>query len=82
MKSFVGFTELTCLGHTVNQYGRHPDVKKTVAIDALADPSYAREVATFLGMTGFYSEYVKDYGVPAQRVVEDWRRLRVRRRLR
>ena len=55
VKSFVGFTELTCLGHTVNQYGRHPDVKKTVAIDALANPSNAREVATFLGMTGFYS---------------------------
>ena len=35
-KIFVGFTELTCLGHTVNANGRCPDVKKTVAIDALA----------------------------------------------
>ena len=30
VKSFVGFTELTCLGHTVNAHGRVPDVKKTV----------------------------------------------------
>ena len=55
VKSFVGFTGLTCPGHTVNQNGRCPDVTKTVAIDALADPTNAREVATFLGMTGFYS---------------------------
>ena len=53
--------ELTCLGHTVNQYGRCPDVKKTVAIDALANPTNTREVATFGGMTGFHSEYIKDY---------------------
>jgi hypothetical protein len=59
-KSFVG-TELTCLGHTVNEHGRLPDVKKTVAIDALADPKNLSELATFLGMTGFYSEYIEGY---------------------
>jgi hypothetical protein len=60
-KSFVGFTELTCLGHTVNSAGRKPDVKKTIAISALADPTNVSELATFLGMTGFYSEYIPDY---------------------
>ena len=63
--SYIGFTDLTCLGHTVNAHSRVPDVKKTVAIDALADPTNAREVATFLGMTGFYAEYVKDYAAIA-----------------
>ena len=60
-KSFVGFTELTCLGHTVNAAGRKPDVKKTIAISALADPSSVSELATFLGMTNFYSEYIPNY---------------------
>ena len=60
-KSFVGFTELTCLGHTVNAAGRRPDAKKTIAISALKDPSNVNELATFLGMTNFYSEYVPNY---------------------
>ena len=55
-KSFVGFAELTCLGHTVNVAGRRPDAKKTIAISALKDPSNVNELATFLGMTNFYSE--------------------------
>jgi len=39
-KTFVGYTELTCLGHTVNAAaGRKPDAKKTIAISALADPT-------------------------------------------
>jgi DNA-binding transcriptional ArsR family regulator len=46
-KSFVGFTELTCLGHTVNAAGRKPDVKKTIAISALADPT-RREIMAML----------------------------------
>jgi len=60
-KSFVGFTELSCLGHTVNEHGRRPDVKKTIAISSLKDPSSVSELATFLGMTNFYSEYVENY---------------------
>ena len=60
-KSFFGFTELTCLGHTVNSTGRKPDAQKTIAISALADPKNVSELATFLGMTGFYSEYIPDY---------------------
>jgi len=59
--AFVGFTELTCLGHTVNEHGRRPDTKKTIAISALKDPSNVSELATFLGMTNFYSEYVPHY---------------------
>ena len=61
VKSFVGYTELTCLGHTVNAAGRRPDAKKTIAISALKDPSNVSELATFLGMTNFYSEYVPNY---------------------
>ena len=32
--------------------------KKAIAISALKDPSNVSELATFLGMTNFYSEYV------------------------
>jgi hypothetical protein len=64
-KSFFGFTELTCLGHTVNASGRKPDAQKTIAISALADPKNVSELATFLGMTGFYSEYIPDYATIA-----------------
>jgi transposase InsO family protein len=60
-KSFVGFNELRILGHTVNNEGRFPDDKKVVAISALADPKNKAELACFLGMTGFYAEYIKDY---------------------
>ena len=60
-KSYVGFSELRILGHTVNSDGRFPDAKKVVGIAAIADPKNKAELATFLGMTGFYSEYIKDY---------------------
>jgi len=36
-------------------------VKKTIAISSLKDPSSVSELATFLGMTNFYSEYVENY---------------------
>ena len=57
-KSFFGLTELTCVGHTVNSAGRKPDAKKAIALAYLASVS---KLATFLGMTNFYSEYVLNY---------------------
>ena len=32
MKSFVGFTELTCLSHTVNKHGRRPGLASDIRL--------------------------------------------------
>jgi hypothetical protein len=49
------------LGYTISEGTLSADAKKIQAIQTLQSPSNLTEVRSFLGMTGFYRRFIKDY---------------------
>jgi hypothetical protein len=52
---------LPFLGHLVTETGIRVDPDKFSIVKRLSAPSTAREVREFLGITGFYRRFIKDY---------------------
>ena len=50
------------LGHVVDRDGVHTDPKKVEAIQQWAIPKRVKEVRAFLGITGYYRKFIRDYG--------------------
>jgi hypothetical protein len=70
LQKSVGF-----LGHVVSEEGvaAHPD--KTRAVAEWPEPSCVRDVRAWLGLTGYYRRYVKDYArvaAPLIAVLGQW----------
>lgn len=53
------------LGHVVSSDGISVDSSKTAAINNLAPPKSIKEVQRFLGMTGYYRKFIKNYAEKA-----------------
>ena len=49
------------LGHIVDQQGIHTDPKKIEAISNWSVPKRVKEVRAFLGITGYYRRFIKNY---------------------
>lgn len=49
------------LGHNISKKGIEPGDKKTAAISEFPQPTNAHEVRRFLGLTGYFRKFVKDY---------------------
>jgi hypothetical protein len=49
------------LGHVVSSRGLEVDKAKIDVISSLFYPSYVREIHSFLGHTGFYRRFIKDF---------------------
>jgi len=49
------------LGHVVSKNGISIDPAKIDIISQLSYPSFVKEVRSFLGHTGFYSRFIKDF---------------------
>lgn len=58
-------TELNYLGHKIGHGTTRPGDLKSAAIEAFHTPKDKEEVRRFLGLTGFFRRYVKDYGIIA-----------------
>jgi hypothetical protein len=65
-KSFFFKEEVKCLGFIISKAGITPDPDKIKAIQKWSQPSNKREVKGFLGTTGFYRKFVKDYAAIAK----------------
>lgn len=53
--------EVTFLGHRINKDGMIPGNEKTDAIRMFPTPSNLHELRQFLGLTGFFRKFVKNY---------------------
>src|SRR5277367_1039545 len=53
--------EVKFLGHVVNSKGISTDKDKTIKVENWPTPTNGDEVLSFLGLTGYYRRFVKDY---------------------
>jgi hypothetical protein len=53
--------EVKFLGHIISPEGIKMDPKKVAAITKMAPPASTKDVRTFLGMSGYYRKFIKDY---------------------
>lgn len=53
--------ETTFLGHKIDEHGSKPSNENLVKIANFKTPKNLRQVRGFLGLTGYYRRYIKDY---------------------
>lgn len=61
VKCIFGATSIKCLGHIVGGGEVKPDPEKLVAIARMPRPFDVRTLRSFLGMIGYYRQYIDDY---------------------
>ena len=65
-KIFMGLEEVDFLGFKLTAGKIAPDDKKTAAISRLLPPRTRTEVRAFLGLTGYYREFIWRYSLIAR----------------
>jgi transposase InsO family protein len=60
-KCYLGFDRLTYLGHEIGGGKRWPEDEKIEKIRDAKPPETKKELRSFLGLTGFYRQYVPGY---------------------
>ncbi|WVZ58484.1 hypothetical protein U9M48_008756 [Paspalum notatum var. saurae] len=59
-------SEVSFLGHVINEKGISIDPSKVSAVVEWEIPSNVKEVRSFLGMAGYYRRFVKDFSIIAK----------------
>ena len=53
--------EVAYLGHLVTEHGVKPNPNKIEAIVNYTEPKCQKDIRAFLGLTGYYRRFIKDY---------------------
>ena len=61
--------EVEYLGHVITKDGILPDPKKISAIKQYPRPQNVKQERQFLGLSGFYRRYIKDYTLKAEPLI-------------
>jgi hypothetical protein len=56
-----GYESAEVLGHTISQHVIKPTKSHTAAIEQLPEPTNRSELMGWLGLTGYYRKFIKDY---------------------
>ncbi|GBG91466.1 hypothetical protein CBR_g52422 [Chara braunii] len=64
-KCEFGRTRVLCLGHEISAEGLKPDDVKVASIRDWLHPESVTEMRSFLGMTGYYRNFVENYSIVA-----------------
>ena len=65
-KVFLGLDEIRFLGYLLKDGVASPDPDKAAAIHRLLEPTTRSEVRSFLGLTGYYRDFVEKYAAKAR----------------
>ncbi|CAM4797928.1 unnamed protein product [Rotaria magnacalcarata] len=70
--------EMKYLGHVVTQNGIKPDPTLTKAVTDFPQPKPIKDVQSFLGLTGYYRRFIKNYAKIAEPLIKQLRQLKER----
>jgi hypothetical protein len=66
------------LGHIITQNGIKPDPTLTKAVSDFPQPKTIKDVQSFLGLSGYYRRFIKDYAKIAEPLIKQLRQLKER----
>ena len=61
---------IKCLGHIIDEQGLHPDPDKISSISSIPAPIDVSGVRSFLGMTNYFRQFIKDYATICLPLIE------------
>lgn len=65
-KAFIGYPSVNLLGQRVNSLGLSTDEEKLKAIATLSFPTNLSKLETYLGLTGWFRDYIEGYAGKAK----------------
>ena len=70
VKCFIGFASIECLGHMVSEGTLQPCQDKINSILHAERPTTKKQVRSFLGLVGFYRQFIKNFSELAAPLTE------------
>jgi len=74
-KSIFGISEITFVGHTIDQHGTHFSREKLDRVVDIEPPVFGKGLKSFLGLTNWFSAHIEGYAMlaaPLQKLVHNY----------